>query len=84
MEKPYGNKVTDLQYSRGVIPKHQYTNAGPCKVIGVLVALLFAQKALPFGPNVSLDHVEAFAGEHSVTIGEMEDSILQISQSELF
>ena len=40
----------------------------------MLVALLFAQKNLPFGPNLSLDHVEAFAGEHSVTIGEMEDS----------
>ena len=40
----------------------------------MLVALLFAQKDLPFGPNLSLDHVEAFAGEHSVTIGEMEDS----------
>ena len=45
----------------------------------MLVALLFAQKNLPFGPNLSLDHVEAFAGEHSVTIGEMEDS--RISQT---
>lgn len=51
----------------------------------MLVTLLFAQKDLPFGPNVSLDHVEAFAGEHSVTIGEMEDnSIPQLVQFGIF
>ena len=51
----------------------------------MLVAFLFAQKDLPFGPNVSLDHVKAFAGEHSVTIGEMEDSSTpQLVQSGIF
>jgi len=41
------------------------------KVIAVLVALVFSQKILPFqGP---LDHVEAFAGDQAVTLGELED-----------
>lgn len=34
------------------------------------MCLVFAQKQLPF--TSSLDHVEAFAGDQSVTLGELE------------
>lgn len=47
----------------------------PSKVIGLLVRLLFSEKGLSFDKSDSLDHVEAFAGEHSVTIGELQDSV---------
>ena len=35
------------------------------------MCLIFAQKQLPF--TEPLDHLEAFAGEQSVTLGEIED-----------
>lgn len=38
-----------------------------------MVPLLFAQKDLPFRSSDALDHVEAFAGVQSVTIGELKD-----------
>lgn len=39
-------------------------------MISVLVTLLFAQKCLPL--NTGLDHVEVFAGDMSVSIGEVQ------------
>ena len=35
------------------------------------MCLIFAQKQLPF--TEPLDHLEAFAGDQSVTLGEIED-----------
>jgi hypothetical protein len=44
-------------------------------VIAFIVALIFAQKDLPFSSGGALDHLECFCGEQSVTLGELEESV---------
>lgn len=42
-------------------------------MIGLIVASVFSERGLPFDSKNALDHLETFAGEMSVTIGELKD-----------
>ena len=64
--------IPNVQFGLQLIEtQHGWPSFCNPKVIGVLVCLIFAQKQLPF--TEPLDHLEAFAGEQSVTLGEIED-----------